>query len=648
MAEQLEPMALSVDRYRLMVNAIHDYAIFMLDPSGIISSWNPGAERFKGYTEAEILGSHFSRFYTEKDKAAGVPGRALRAAQLEGRFESEGWRVRKDGSTFWANVVIDPIFGADKQLLGFVKITRDLTEKRAAERALRESEDRFRWLVQGVTDYAIYMLDRSGTVTNWNQGAQRIKGYAPTEIIGRHFSQFYTEEDRERGEPQRALETAESNGKFEKEGWRLRKDGSRFWAHVVIDPIKDDEGKIIGFAKVTRDMTERKLADKALEDAREALFQSQKIEAIGKLTGGIAHDFNNLLSAVLGSLELIGKRVHEPRLLGLVSNALEGVRRGISLTQRMLAFARKQELNPKALDAPALVRGMTDLLQRSLGPMIMLEMRFGHGAPPVFADPNQLELAILNLSLNARDAMPAGGSIVIEAHDEIVADRHETRLQPGRYVRLSINDTGEGMDEATLARAMEPFFTTKGPGKGTGLGLSMVHGMAEQLSGRLFLKTKKGTGTTAELWLPVADRAAAIGMEGSVEPVHPNNSERQLVILAVDDDPLILMNTTALLEDLGHFVIEANSGEQALQSLRSGSVVDLMITDHAMPRMTGSELAEQIKLNQPDLPIILATGYAELPPGGAQNLPRLNKPYSQADLARAIAAVIGNKGSWAP
>ncbi|HEX7944951.1 MAG TPA: PAS domain S-box protein, partial [Phenylobacterium sp.] len=332
-------------RYRLLVDAITDYAIYMLDVDGHVTSWNAGAQRFKGYQADEIIGQHFSRFYTAEDRAAGVPARALRTAAEEGRYETEGWRLRKDGGRFWAHVLIDPIRSPTGEMLGYAKVTRDLTERRAAEQSLRRSEEQFRLLVQGVTDYAIYMLDVDGHVTNWNAGAQRIKGYKPAEIVGHHFSRFYTEADRAAGEPARALATALAEGRFEKEGWRVRKDGTQFWAHVIIDAIRDDAGQVIGLAKITRDITERRETQASLEQARLALMQSQKLEAIGQLTGGVAHDFNNLLMAVLGSLELLKKRLpDDPRALALLENAVMGAERGAALTQRMLSFARKQEL----------------------------------------------------------------------------------------------------------------------------------------------------------------------------------------------------------------------------------------------------------------------------------------------------------------
>ena len=488
------------DRYRLLIDAITDYAIYMLDPDGRVTSWNPGAQRFKGYAAGEIIGQHFSRFYSEQDRAEGAPANALRIASQEGRFEREGWRIRKDGSRFWAHVIIDPIRTPEGQLIGFAKITRDLTERKLAETALRASQEQFRILVQGVTDYAIFMLDPSGQVSNWNPGAERIKGYAPAEVIGSHFSRFYTPEDRQAGAPERALAIAVAEGRYEQEGWRVRKDGSRFFAHVIIDPIRGDGGELIGFAKITRDVTERRAAQKALDDAREALLQSQKLEAIGQLTGGVAHDFNNLLMAVLGSLELVRKRLpHDPRITPLIDNAMQGAQRGAALTQRMLAFARKQDLKLDPVDVPALVRGMTGLLQRSLGPAMRIETHFPRGLGLVLTDPNQLENALLNLAVNARDAMPDGGAIRIQARPETLGAATEIGLPPGDYVRLTIYDTGHGMDGATLARATEPFFTTKGVGKGTGLGLSMVHGLAEQSGGRMTVRSQVGEGTTVEV-----------------------------------------------------------------------------------------------------------------------------------------------------
>jgi PAS domain S-box-containing protein len=519
---------------------------------------------------------------------------------------------------------------------GSDRLTASLTE-----------DGRYRLLIEAVTDYAIYMLSHEGIVTSWNPGAERFKGYTAREIIGQHFSRFYTE-DRRSGLPQRALETARREGKFESEGWRVRKDGTRFWAYVIIDPIRARSGELVGFAKVTRDLTERKEAQDSLEKARAALLQSQKMDAIGQLTGGVAHDFNNLLMAVLSSLELMRKRLpNDPKLLGLLENAVQGARRGAVLTERMLAFARRQELKQEVVDIPHLVRNMRELLQRSIGPSIDIDARFPLAVNQALADPNQLELALLNLVVNARDAMPDGGKIVIAIREEQVPDVYGSGLEPGPYVCLSVSDTGEGMDEETLRRATEPFFTTKGPGKGTGLGLSMVHGIAEQSGGKFALHSRKGEGTTAEIWLPAAPANAAATVRQRAPIPVLEEPVRSLMILIVDDDALVLMNSHAMLEDLGHTAMSASSGREALEILTHRSDVDLVITDHAMPQMTGLALAEAIGKEWPALPVILATGYAEMEAGVRARWRKLLKPYTEADLDRVIGLSLRDRKALA-
>jgi len=637
---------LDESRYRLLIDAITDYAIYMLDPTGVVTSWNPGAERFKGYTAEEILGQNFSCFYTEDEQQAGLPARTLETAAREGRFEREGWRVRKDGTRFWANVMIDPIRAPSGELMGFAQITHDLTKRRESEEALRRSEEQFRLLVQGVTDYAIYMLDPQGHVASWNAGAQRIKGYRPEEIIGQHFSRFYTEEDREAGVPNQGLQTALREGRWEREGLRVRRDGTTFWAHVVIDAIRSQDGEVVGFAKVTRDITERRLAQIELEKAREALFQSQKMEAVGQLTGGVAHDFNNLLMAALSSLELLRKRLpNDPRLAPLIDNALHALERGSALTERMLAFARRQDLKLVPTPTPNLLRGMLSFLQRSIGPTVRIESRIPASLPAALTDPTQLETALLNLALNARDAMPAGGVITVSARMATVA-KGDATLKAGDYVVVSVADDGEGMDAATLAKATEPFFTTKGVGKGTGLGLSMVHGLAAQSGGALTIQSRKGEGTTVEIWLPTA---AALSDQGDAVDVDlPPTPGSQMVVMLVDDDNLVLTNTAALLEDLGHYVITASSGGEALQALRLHPDVDVVITDFAMPHMNGVDLAAAIGRERPGLPIILATGYVDLAGREIPGLLRLKKPFTQEQVQDAVTLAVETRRSAVP
>ncbi|HSI56847.1 MAG TPA: PAS domain S-box protein [Ideonella sp.] len=634
-------------RYRLLVQAVTDYAIYMLDPDGFVVSWNPGAVRLKGYTETEILGRHFSLFYPEEDVRAGMPARTLSVAASEGRFVAEAWRVRKGGDRFWASVVVDPVLSPSGELLGFAKVTRDLTERRAAEDALRRSEEQFRLLVQGVTDYAIFMLDAQGIVTNWNAGAQRIKGYTRDEIVGSHFSRFYPPADRERGVPEAALNKASAEGRFESEGWRVRKDGTEFWAHVIIDPIVDSDGTLLGYAKVTRDITEKRAAAAELELAREALFQSQKLEIIGQLTGGIAHDFNNLLMVVLSSLALIKRRMPEdPKLQRLLDNATQGARRGVSLTKRLLAFARRQELEPSRVDVPALVQGMRDMLERTLGPTVEIAEDYEADLQAVYIDANQLELALLNLAVNARDAMPQGGRLRLSAQTAAL-NPHSAQQAATGWVRLSIADSGVGMNKETLEHAMEPFFTTKGVGKGTGLGLAMVYGLAMQSGGSFTLKSTEGLGTTAELWLPVAKPGAdepicpAESMGTAAEPA-PGASAMTAHVLVVDDDPLVLSGTVAMLEELGHRTQQAGSGAEALEVLQRHIDFDVVVTDQMMPGMSGAELAAVIHGMRPDLPVILATGFAELT-STLRHLHdrRLAKPFSPDELAAAIDTALG-------
>jgi len=375
------------------------------------------------------------------------------------------------------------------------------------------------------------------------------------------------------------------------------------------------------------------------EAALAQVHEMQKLESLGQLTGGVAHDFNNLLMVILGNLQLLRKRLpEEPRLLRLVDGAMQGADRGATLTKRMLAFARRQELRPETVDVPRLVDGMEEMLRRTLGPGIQIVTAYRPDLPPIRIDPSQLELALLNLMLNARDAMPYGGRLVIGGHCVAADTSSPKELSDGRYVCLTVSDTGAGMDEATLKRAAEPFFTTKGAGKGTGLGLSMVHGLAAQSGGAMRITSQPGDGTTVELWLPLSD--AAVVSETALPTTSFGSAGQPCRVMVVDDDPLVVASTVAMLEDVGHLVTEALSGARALDMLRLGTQVDVVLTDHAMPGMTGAELARQIRQLWPDLPIILATGYAELPNGEDPGLPRLSKPYLQEELVTQIAQVM--------
>ncbi|MFC0406610.1 hybrid sensor histidine kinase/response regulator [Roseomonas elaeocarpi] len=638
------PSPLPGNVYELLVQAVVDYAIYMLDPQGRVMSWNPGAERIKGYTASEIIGQHFSRFYTEEERAGGVPATALKIAAESGRFTAEAWRVRKDGSRFWALVVIDPIRQAGT-LVGFAKITRDMTEQREAHLALLESEGRFRLLVQSVTDYAIFMLDPNGTVTNWNAGAERIKGYTASEIVGQHFSRFYTPEDIAEGVPFRALDTARRTGRFEAEGWRLRRDGSRFWASVVIDAIHD-AGRLVGFAKITRDLTERRETQIQLEQSREQLFQSQKMEAVGHLTGGIAHDFNNLLTAITGSLDLLEAKFRQGRLEGadrFIDAAKEGARRAAALTQRLLAFSRRQALDPKPTDANRLIGSMEELIRRSVGPEIAVEVTLAAGLWTTLVDPPQLENALLNLCINARDAMPGGGRLRIETSNQRLNERaaREQDLAPGPYVVFRVSDTGTGMSPEVIAQAFDPFFTTKPIGKGTGLGLSMIYGFARQSGGQVRISSELGRGTVVCLYLPqhLGDAEAAEPAPVLLKaPRGPNGR----TLLVVDDEPMVRMLIKEVLEEQGYAITEAEDGHSGLAILQSDARIDLVVSDLGLPGgMNGRQMADAARTIRPDLKVLFITGYADRAMIGERNLEQgmqvMTKPFSLDVLASRVA-----------
>ncbi len=379
------------------------------------------------------------------------------------------------------------------------------------------------------------------------------------------------------------------------------------------------------------------------EAALAQVHEMQKVESLGQLTGGVAHDFNNLLMAVLGNLDLLRKVVRDdPKALRLIDGAILGAERGATLTKRMLAFARRQELKPETVNIPDLVDSMVEMLRRSLGPGIEIATDFAADVPPTRVDPNQLELALLNLALNARDAMPIGGQLTISARREQVAAGEIPGLVAGEYVCIAERDTGHGMDEATLKRATEPFFTTKGAGRGTGLGLSMVYGLVAQSGGSMRITSQPGIGTQVELWLPVSQVDTAVEMPRAATPLRAEEI-RSCRVLVVDDDPVVAAGTVAMLEDLGHAATEVPSGDAALQLLGAKPDIDLVLTDHAMPGMTGTELARRIRHSWPEMLVVIATGYAELPADGGLDLPRLSKPYRQQELAALVATLVGDR-----
>ncbi len=527
----------------------------------------------------------------------------------------------------------------------------DRLVQEAAQRA--HAEGRFQHLVESVTDYAVYMLDPEGIVSNWNTGAQRIKGYLASEIVGRHFGNFYTPADRAAGVPQRALATAREKGKFEAEGLRVRKDGSTFWASVVINPIRDHTGELIGFAKITRDITERRQAQETLQRAQEQLAQAQKMEGIGQLTGGVAHDFNNLLTVIIGNLESMqravgsGAALDPARLARSIDYAMRGAERAASLTQRLLAFSRRQPLDPKTVDVGRLVTGMSELLRRTLGEQVAIETVLAGGLWRVLVDPNQLEVSILNLAVNARDAMPGGGKLTIETANAMLDETYaatQTEVVPGQYVVISITDSGIGMSREVQARAFEPFYTTKDIGHGTGLGLSQVYGFVKQSGGHVKLYSEEGLGTTVKLYLPrqLADDELAPEPSGVG---HAPRSRSGETILVVEDDPDVRAHSTGILRELGYTVLEAHVGAAGLEMLARHPEIRLLFTDVGLPGgMNGRQLADAARTMRPDLKVLFTTGYARnaivhdgrLDPGVAL----ITKPFTYDALAARLGDML--------
>ena len=496
------------------------------------------------------------------------------------------------------------------------------------QRHLFESERSFRLLVEGVADYALYMLDPTGLVTSWNIGGQRIKGYSPDEIIGEHFSRFYTDEDRTNGKPLRALRIAEEQGRYEEEGWRVRKDGTFFWASVVIDPIHE-EGRLVGFAKITRDITERREAQLKLEQMQQQLAQSQKLDALGQLTGGVAHDFNNLLMIISGSLHTLRKGINDdPRLQRALSAIEAASKRGAALTSQLLTFARRQSLNPQAIDVTDRIDAVRAVLDTGVGGAVALRFDLDRSVWPVMVDVAEFETALVNLVINARDAMPDGGTIAITTHNTTLSEE----ANAGEYVAISVSDTGTGIAPDLLSKIFDPFFTTKPIGKGTGLGLSQVHGFAHQAGGTIKVASELGKGTTISVLLPRKN-----DVRPEVDGIEAAAIRGSGLVLLVEDNPDVANVSTSLLEQLGYTVRRVENAEAALREIEHDGI-DLVFSDIVMPgKMDGLSFARHLKAIRPNLPILLATGYSDAAVNVGGDFPILRKPYEIHQLSEAIA-----------
>jgi PAS domain S-box-containing protein len=540
--------------------------------------------------------------------------------------------------------------GAEQQLQAVNESLEQRIDQRTREvrdvfAKLTESERQFRHLVESVADYAIFMLDTEGIVSSWNLGAQRTKGYTAEEIIGEHFSRFYTEEDRESGLPELALGRARRTGRFEMEGWRVRKGGERFWASVIINAVHDEDGNLLGFAKVTRDLTEKR----AIEDQ---LRQMQKMEAIGQLTGGIAHDFNNMLTVISGNIETLQRRLErdDADAHRLIAAALRGVERATTLTHRLLAYSRRQPLDPRPVELNRLIIGMSDLLTRTLGENIKVESVLSGGLWQASVDPNQVENAVLNLALNARDAMPEGGKLTIETANTYLDDAYahaHAEVTAGQYVMLAVSDTGVGMTRDIVEKAFEPFFTTKQLGEGTGLGLSQVYGFVKQSGGHVKIYSEPGEGTTVRIYFPRASVPAASVQKPRRRSRIPDLGGTE-TILVVEDDADVRTYTTETLRELGYKVFEAHEGDTALSLLASEPDIQLMFTDIGLPGpLNGRQLAEEARKQRDDLKILFTTGYAQnaiihhgrLDPA----VQLIIKPFSFEGLAAKIRQVLNEE-----
>ncbi len=663
-----------------LINGIVDYAVFMLDAGGCVLTWTNGAETIKGYSVDEIIGRNVAVFFTYEDQMAGVPQQILETARREGRFEGDGWRVRKDGSQFLAHVTMDAIRDETGAISGFAKLTRDITASRRSENLAREAE---RWALEtarlaeekdrllleterlraiadareqaalnllktsetlnaliAASPLGICMLNMDGVFEIWNPSCERIYGYDAEDVIGRDHKAV-SDGLAIAGEAgvDEFWPSGPSHERVDREVRRRRRDGSIATVIVSLAPIQEAGGQPIGYVLIINDVTERKFVD-------QQLLHAQKMEAIGQLTGGVAHDFNNLLSIIICNLEFLIEDAppqSETRECGQM--ALDASLRGAELVRHMLAFARKQTLESRIVQVNDLVMGMTNMLRRSLGEHIDIVLKTDPELWPSILDASQLQTALANLATNARDAMPGGGNLVIETANATL-DEDYVRPFPdvaaGDYVMVSVSDSGRGMAPDVAARAFDPFFTTKGEGQGTGLGLSMVFGFVKQSSGHIDVYSEPGHGTTIKLYLP---RAAP----GPEEPAAPAEGaqprDRFETILVVEDNVDLARSVDAMLRYAGYATIVVKDAATALQIIDGPDRVDLLFTDIILASgMSGIDLAIEAAARRPDLRILFTSGFAEtaLTANGKTivNDRLLPKPYRMNDLLNKVAAFI--------
>jgi PAS domain S-box-containing protein len=654
------------DRFRLLVEGVRDYAIFMLDPQGRVQTWNSGARLIKGYEAGEIIGQHFSRFYPPESLAKDFPAHELRVAAAEGRFEDEGWRLRKDGSRFWANVVITAIFDERNQLLGFAKVTRDLTHRREYEESMRQSEERFRLLVEGVSDYAIFMLNTDGTVATWNAGAARIKGYSSEEIVGQHFSKFYPEDAIESGWPEHELRVAAAEGRFVDEGWRLRKDGSRFWAHVTITALRDEEHRLRGFAKLTRDLTERKRTEaleasgaaraELLEAERGARMLAQRSARMkDEFLATLSHELRTPLNAILGWAQLLRARAPAPEELQRGMEIIDrNARAQVRLIDDLLDLSRimsgRFRLDVRQISLAEIIKGALDSIEPAAqNKGVRLESILDPKSVIVSGDAGRLQQVFWNLLSNAIKFTPKGGKV------QVLLQRVNS------HIELSVSDTGIGIPATFLPHVFERFSQKDGSTHrkygGLGLGLAISKQLVDLHGGSIQAKSLgEGKGATFVVMLPLVllgdDKAAphrvhptaADTSEPDTAPVPRLDGLRALV---VEDEADALELIQRVLEDQGASVATARSGEEALRWLAT-SEPDILISDIGMPGMDGYQFMRLMRAAEPKdrrTPALALTAFAR--PDDRKHAilagyqAHLAKPFDVAELAIVVAGLAG-------
>jgi PAS domain S-box-containing protein len=634
-----DALRVSEERFRTVVENLGE-AILLTDLDDRVLYASPLVHQVTGYAPAEMEGA------VAHELLLPGPEKQTLLDTMKRRAEgaSERYQVpitRKDGTRAWIEVIGTPLRDAGGEVVGTLGAITDITERLRSEQELRAVQERFRLVVETVRDFSIVTLDTGGFVLSWNAGGERITGYAVEEILGRHLSVFYTPDEQAAGLPAAVLDRAAAEGRAEQEGWRVRKDGTAFWAHTVLNALHDDAGGRIGFAAITRDLTAAREAEEALRRSEEQLRHSQKMEAVGRLAGGIAHDFNNILMAMGGNVQLLLRQTppHDPRREEL-DEVKKGADRAAALTQQLLAFSRRQVLQPRVVNLSEVMDGMVGMLERVVNEDVEILTRFVASPAHVKADPGQLEQVVMNLVVNSRDAMPDGGVIVLETRTIDVGEGGvdgNPGAAPGTYVGLSVTDTGMGMDAAVRERVFEPFFTTKEEGKGTGLGLSTVYGIVQQSEGFLTLESRPGVATTVAAWFPLAREAAAEAASAQAAPLVGGDE----TVLLVEDEEAVRRVVRKTLAGAGYHVLEARRASEALEHLAGHpGPVHLLLTDVVMPGMSGVELARRVGTLRSGVRVLFFSGYA--PDRAVQHAVAagragfLQKPAQPDDLVRRV------------